>query len=245
MANKILVSEEVVAQLMLLYELRYTIKQIALMTGLFRKVITRELKKHQVILRDKGSYAKIQFSSEDISCIKLFYRYGFGTIFLAKRFTCSAPTMRKLLQELAVWRGSNDTTHVLILDGKMLCRACGQEKVESAFPLSKIVKCGRASTCKSCKLLGQKINRLSTLLVEGGYELLLAQQKGQCAICPATIGRMHKGMPERLAIDHCHETGKVRGLLCAKCNRALGLLSNPTLLRKAAEYMENPPAQQG
>jgi hypothetical protein len=43
----------------------------------------------------------------------------------------------------------------------------------------------------------------------------------------------------KLAVDHCHDTGKVRRLLCHNCNRALGLFKdNSDILRKAADYVE-------
>ena len=59
------------------------------------------------------------------------------------------------------------------------------------------------------------------------YNLLLTQQGGVCAICkqPETaIGR--SGKVKTLATDHDHETGKVRGLLCAECNTLLGAIEN-------------------
>ena len=52
----------------------------------------------------------------------------------------------------------------------------------------------------------------------GGYDVVLAQQGGGCAIC----GRPPKPGGLRLNIDHDHVTGNVRGLLCAPCNRMLG-----------------------
>lgn len=56
---------------------------------------------------------------------------------------------------------------------------------------------------------------------------------GVCHIC----GGVDKD--RNLAIDHCHQTGKMRGLLCMGCNTALGRFKdNPDLLRKAAEYIE-------
>jgi hypothetical protein len=46
-------------------------------------------------------------------------------------------------------------------------------------------------------------------------------------------------LKKRLAIYHCHTTGKVRGLLCVNCNLAIGLLKdNPDLLNKAASYLK-------
>jgi cytochrome c1 len=67
------------------------------------------------------------------------------------------------------------------------------------------------------------------------YEALYRAQGGVCAIC--------KGVPTgkraRLAVDHDHETGAVRGLLCDHCNRGLGgFRDNPERLRLAAEYVE-------
>lgn len=65
------------------------------------------------------------------------------------------------------------------------------------------------------------------------FSALLEKQNNLCAICfikPDT----------RLHIDHCHQTGKVRGLLCGNCNRALGLLKDNTIfLSKAIEYLNN------
>jgi len=49
------------------------------------------------------------------------------------------------------------------------------------------------------------------------YETMLVNQNGVCKICNKTCKS-----GKSLAVDHCHETGKVRGLLCAKCNTNLG-----------------------
>jgi hypothetical protein len=71
------------------------------------------------------------------------------------------------------------------------------------------------------------------------YEVLLTSQSGVCAICyrPETVAI--KGKIVSLAVDHCHLTNRVRGLLCKKCNNALGLLEDsPDRLRAAAAYLE-------
>ena len=66
------------------------------------------------------------------------------------------------------------------------------------------------------------------------YEILLAEQNGCCAICLAVTGSDGK----RLAVDHNHETGEVRGLLCDNCNTGLGMFKdNPSLLAKAINYL--------
>lgn len=68
------------------------------------------------------------------------------------------------------------------------------------------------------------------------YDQMLADQGFQCAIC----GEPHKDEKfKRLHVDHCHETGKIRGLLCTLCNTALGKMKDdPDRLRKAADYIE-------
>lgn len=67
------------------------------------------------------------------------------------------------------------------------------------------------------------------------YAELLSDQGGTCKICGALPG---KG--RRLAVDHAHdEHGRVRGLLCTRCNPGIGYFrDSPALLRKAAEYLE-------
>lgn len=65
------------------------------------------------------------------------------------------------------------------------------------------------------------------------YDELLARQNNVCAICkfPCKTGR-------RLAVDHCHETGKIRGLLCHDCNTGIGKLKeSPDLLLQAHKYL--------
>jgi len=65
------------------------------------------------------------------------------------------------------------------------------------------------------------------------YERMLKEQNHKCAICGGVnvSGRS-------LSIDHCHETGKVRGLLCSLCNTLLGVAKdNVRILRRAMEYL--------
>lgn len=66
------------------------------------------------------------------------------------------------------------------------------------------------------------------------FEALAREQGHVCAICRRTNGQ------KALAVDHCHQTGKIRGLLCDACNVSLGRMGDcPERLRRAAEYLEN------
>lgn len=63
-------------------------------------------------------------------------------------------------------------------------------------------------------------------------------QDGVCAICEKPETRAHNGIVTRLSVDHDHETGAVRGLLCDACNTSIGRVNDdPNLLWKAMEYL--------
>jgi len=75
-------------------------------------------------------------------------------------------------------------------------------------------------------------------LGEDDYQTMLAAQNGVCAICgkPETVKR--NGNPMCLAVDHHHETGKVRDLLCSACNRLVGVAKeNIKVLEAAIAYL--------
>ncbi len=74
------------------------------------------------------------------------------------------------------------------------------------------------------------------------FELMLESQKHVCAIC----GHPERSIDHRtkrvrsLAVDHCHTTGKIRGLLCSDCNTALGLLKdNPETMANMIIYINS------
>lgn len=134
------------------------------------------------------------------------------------------------------------------------CSVCGQEKPISEFYNCKTKKDGKSYRCKECDNEARKkwkennpekaklSNRKKTLKNKYGitieeYNQLLKRQDFQCAIC-GTKTQKHS-YQKNFNIDHNHETGEIRGLLCTACNRGIGLLQdNPTILRKAADYLE-------
>lgn len=74
-------------------------------------------------------------------------------------------------------------------------------------------------------------------MTHADYEDLLAKQNGACAVCKSTTPNTDR--IKNFPIDHCHVTGKVRGLLCSRCNRAIGLLQDKVeLLEAAVEYLK-------
>lgn len=68
------------------------------------------------------------------------------------------------------------------------------------------------------------------------YNEMLEKQKGRCAICDR-YGQS-PGNKRNLDVDHCHKTGKIRGLLCNRCNQAMGKVKDDiALLQKFLAYL--------
>jgi transcription elongation factor Elf1 len=154
-----------------------------------------------------------------------------------------------------------------ISDGRKPCPRCKQRKLLSEFGKTKRTLHGISTYCKLCTNAMQ-IERRATPegaqkhrdaskawreannerhrdnnarwkygIDHGTYETMLAAQDGKCAICKTT--EPGTGM-ERFAIDHCHGTKVVRGLLCNSCNNGLGRFKDdPDRLLKAATYLES------
>ena len=75
-------------------------------------------------------------------------------------------------------------------------------------------------------------------MTNAAYDAMLASQGGVCAICKGCEPDRRRS---RLAIDHCHVTGHIRGLLCSRCNTALGLFGdNIPALEAAVSYLREP-----
>ena len=67
------------------------------------------------------------------------------------------------------------------------------------------------------------------------YNIMLFEQDGCCSICGIHHTEVYKG----LAVDHCHESGKIRGLLCGNCNQGLGRFKDDiTLFKNAIKYLK-------
>jgi len=134
------------------------------------------------------------------------------------------------------------------------CIKCGEDKEPTEFY-------GRNTSCKECDKIkrrsrpsasGRSIWRRSpiqqrnyTLKKKYGitaeqYDALLKLQDHKCAICgePEDMERFGKACP--LSVDHNHNTGEVRGLLCQSCNSGIGFFyEDAFLLESAMRYLSN------
>lgn len=142
------------------------------------------------------------------------------------------------------------------------CTVCKQTKPQSDF-YRRSARPGGDSRCKRCRDITGKPHRVKYYkehrdavigqaraaslvkkygITEEQFLQLLEDQNGECAICGTPNGLVTR--KAKLAIDHNHATGEIRGLLCMSCNTALGnLQDSPELLMKAHAYLLNPPVR--
>ncbi|WP_280856530.1 MULTISPECIES: endonuclease VII domain-containing protein [unclassified Streptomyces] len=128
--------------------------------------------------------------------------------------------------------GKSVREHVDVPDGHKLCRTCGDIKPWSEWHRNATASDGLSTRCKACRAARGRRDHLKRQygLTEAERDELIASQGGVCCICLAAV-------PEH--VDHCHKTGRVRGVLCFSCNAALGQFKDrPDAIRRAAAYVE-------
>lgn len=150
-----------------------------------------------------------------------------------KRYTAS-----RLVLSLGIYKKRDSTKHLKSDDPTTyICPKCSIEKPLSDFPKKGRSRKGetRYSYCKSCHSIYQKEKRINSIFGLSLEQYNLLGEK--CSIC----GR--SGKTKRNPVDHDHKTGLIRGRICSRCNRGLAWFQdNPDLLRRCADYLENPPA---
>lgn len=137
--------------------------------------------------------------------------------------------------------------------GVRKCPHCDMAKGIAEFYKNPLRLSGYASWCKTCESVAGKKRRALQQpeirrevdwkdsikhrygLTPAGYQALLEAQYYCCAVCEDIYP---PGTSLRLCVDHDHDTGKVRGLICRRCNNALGLLKEDhVIVQKAALYL--------
>lgn len=142
-------------------------------------------------------------------------------------------------------------------NGKKQCPLCNRLLNISSFYSNKASHDGCSSHCEECSrkiaknvskeqlhqyyLNRKRKQRNAKLLRDFGitieqYEDILSSQDHKCAIC----GKTEEDNKKSLAVDHCHETLRIRGLLCNNCNVAIGFLGDSIeKAMKSIEYLKN------
>ena len=131
-------------------------------------------------------------------------------------------------------------------DGSRTCRGCGVPLTETNWPeyarRHGAIRCLRCILKTNRRYYDRDRHRLynrknawkekGILITEAEYQALRAEQSGRCAICERPEGK------RRLQVDHDHQSGEIRGLLCPSCNAALGALNDSAeLLERALDYL--------
>lgn len=131
------------------------------------------------------------------------------------------------------------------------CNICLSVKPFDKFVKRKNRLSGIQAYCKECHNAKMKLkdrteyNRKFDLNKAYGisiddYNRMFAEQNGCCAICKTHITELNQRRKKHLCVDHDHHTRQVRGLLCDKCNRGIGLLQDDVkILLNAFNYLNN------
>jgi hypothetical protein len=125
------------------------------------------------------------------------------------------------------------------------CNKCNEMLPVSEFHIKADKNTNRYrfnSPCKFCAHIGRNINyhkayqrKIKYNLTQEEYDLKLKEQNYSCGICD-----IHKDdYPKEFCVDHCHITGKVRGLLCNNCNSGIGFFKEyEHVMKKAIQYLK-------
>jgi hypothetical protein len=149
-------------------------------------------------------------------------------------------------------KNKNFIPEVYPTDTLKTCYKCKEEKFITEFPKNKLGKFAVKSVCRVCDRVRvstwKKNNpdRVRNLHLKYKHNIsldifneMLKHQNNCCAICKIDAKDILGKFKQKLVVDHCHTTGKVRALLCDSCNVGLGLFKdNIESLRKSADYLE-------
>jgi hypothetical protein len=128
--------------------------------------------------------------------------------------------------------------HTPDYDGQKQCKKCLSILDRVNFFLDKRNLDGLESRCKSCCVKRARKKDIEKYgITEEQYSNMYNNQNGCCAICNSNVTGIDR--TKNFSIDHCHETGNVRGLLCNWCNQGLGMFRDSSeLLEKAIKYIK-------
>ena len=114
-----------------------------------------------------------------------------------------------------------------------ICSSCKQQCEVSLFHRNAKSPDLLDNRCAPCKADQKRLALYDLTATE--YKRMLFMQNSECAVCRRGLPELDQG----LVVDHDHDTGAVRGLICQDCNRALGFVRDDVyVLKRAIEYLE-------
>ena len=125
------------------------------------------------------------------------------------------------------------------------CGICKQSKSLDNFYGDRNKPLGKEYRCKICSSTKRAKDKLKSNygLTQDNYNNMLKSQHNCCAICKREDTGIER--TKKLSVDHCHNTGKVRGLLCNWCNQGLGHFKDSVdLLSQAVSYLSQKERQE-
>ncbi len=184
----------------------------------------------------------------------------------AKRQKCRA--CRQQVRCIDFPKGRTTCRACLKRRGLKVCSKCQKPKAFANFAKSSAKKDGHHPVCKQCQKpawkryyardpagnakrtrdrwaanrpqyrLNKQLRKFGISLEE--FQVLVSRAGNLCMICRKPESRTRKTLLTNLCLDHCHTTGKIRGLLCSACNSGIGLLrDDPLILAAAVRYLED------
>ena len=203
--------------------------KIAAIVGVSFTMVSRKLR--------EAGVARQHTISFDLAEAARLYADGLNAGEVARKLGVSRYAVQHQMRKLDIARANNWNQPAPMSLVTRKCSVCKQVLPSSAFHKTTAESGGFAYQCKECVRSDPNKRRWHAErygLTPDELDAIVLTACGRCAICSAQFS---SGRDAHL--DHCHELGVVRGLICSMCNTGLGTFRDrPELLRKAADYLQ-------
>jgi transposase len=242
-----------------------TLQEMANATGISRDAVRRSLKAQGLPFKQSLTTKGASKLDPHLDEIRKLYAEGCTATFLTEKFNCDWTTLRKFMSANGIearksWSRNpkgkalvtapDETVQVMVQRYTTQDKTLKDISVEFGVCMVSVRKLLRNAgvTLRPAHSRPKSADEKLTTALKRGYGIdaahyyrVLEAQQHRCAICgcEATDQERNKGK-KRFNVDHNHETGQVRGLLCSTCNLAMGYFKDSAaLLHKAAAYLES------
>lgn len=168
-------------------------------------------------------------TQQEFECVASMWNDGYSVSQIAQALNRGNKFVINRLAELDI-----DRCRAKLQYGRSLCMICAESYVKRSM---------RQKLCETC------IPDKHAQNIWGRYRLTRPQlremydlQGGRCGLCPQALVLTYDPTKPHVVVDHDHETGRIRGLLCSKCNWTLGIVEscrrNPEWVKRANAYLD-------